>query len=479
MDDLFESDSYKKNLDSLKKAIKLGDVKKVSEQYNKTVRDLSKALEDFTDKAEDIAKFVIHDDLDSYVKLMNKKPSGFGILRRILDRISGRDVQIKNTNNFIKNRSPHLTAATVIEFINVLEKIPGLERMERNQEEDRLYGVNLENKTKSQQKENPLYEQIKDLGYVDPLDVKRKALNYQQNEYHLYEQIKDLGYVDPLDVKRKALNYQQNEYHLYEQIKDSGYESLSDEGHYAIPYCQEKEQKENPLYEQTEDSGYGSPLGTEPEYAEISEYQENKAFTENSQNSKSPTTVPKKHIEKKGERKQNKPPMPSVPEKIFSTNQEVKQKPKVAVKNKPKVPSRPKNLGRADHKVDTKPKVEGAVLKKSAESKPIIPLNPRVKTIAQKVDDKMLSEVASATMKNREMGSKVKALKEKFEQNQAKRNANIAEGKTTSAEQSAINPPTAKSNLKPRGSKNSPTTNVKGIITQLEGSDKKKSKNIT
>jgi len=74
MNDPFKSENYKKNLDSLIEAIKL---KNIGEQYNKTVRDLSQTLESFTDKAEDVAKFVICSDLNNYIEPVNKKPSGF------------------------------------------------------------------------------------------------------------------------------------------------------------------------------------------------------------------------------------------------------------------------------------------------------------------------------------------------------------------------------------------------------------------
>lgn len=58
-----------KNLDSLIKDIKLGNPEK---QYDKTVTDLSHALEGFTDKAEDVAKLVMRDYLNNYVKKANK-----------------------------------------------------------------------------------------------------------------------------------------------------------------------------------------------------------------------------------------------------------------------------------------------------------------------------------------------------------------------------------------------------------------------
>ncbi|WP_353287837.1 hypothetical protein [Wolbachia endosymbiont (group B) of Gerris lacustris] len=71
MNDPFKSEDYKKNLDSLIKAINLGNPE---EQFHKTVTDLARALEGSTDKAEDVAKLVIRDDLNNYVKKANKKP---------------------------------------------------------------------------------------------------------------------------------------------------------------------------------------------------------------------------------------------------------------------------------------------------------------------------------------------------------------------------------------------------------------------
>uniref|UniRef100_A0A1B0G1P6 Propionyl-CoA carboxylase beta chain, mitochondrial n=1 Tax=Glossina morsitans morsitans TaxID=37546 RepID=A0A1B0G1P6_GLOMM len=241
---------------------------------------------------------------------------------------------------------------------------------------------------------------------------------------------------------------------------DSGYESSLDQGseYEDISNYQEKKQKENPLYEQREDSGYGSSLNEESVYKEISNYQEKKSkiLRENSQSSKSPkeepiyAIVPKEHIEAKRERKQKQQPQalvppkpPQVPKKMFTTGQEVRQESKVVIKDKPAVPPKPKNLSRANQKVSTEPKVVGVILKKSAERVPLKSENQDNRKSAQKAAGKAIPKVAAATMKggaNREMGSKVKALKEKFEQNQAKGNANVqlAESKTTPAAQADI-----------------------------------------
>ncbi|MDX5526434.1 MAG: hypothetical protein O7167_00875 [Wolbachia endosymbiont of Andrena nigroaenea] len=425
MNDPFKSENYKKNLDSLIEAIKL---KNIGEQYNKTVRDLSQTLESFTDKAEDVAKFVICSDLNNFIEPVNKKPSGFfGIFKEIFNKILGKDASIQDNDirNFANDKLPSLAEKITFEYLNVLKKISDLEQSKKNQEEHRLYGVNLEDRTASKQEENPLYEL------------------------------------------------------------------------------------------QAGDSGYGSSLNEEHEYEDISNYQEKKSkiLIENSQSSKSPkeepiyATVSKEHIEAKRKRKQKqqpqslvlpKPPRASqVPKKMFTTGQEVRQESKVVVKDKPAVPPKPKNLSRADQKVSTEPKVVEVILKKSAESKPIVPLkseNQDNRKSAQKAAGKMIPKVAAATMKggaNREMGSKVKALKEKFEQNQAKGNANVrlAESKTTPAAQadigvkkkqshsfltenkrSATKHITAKSDPKSHVSKNPPSTqvSVKEMVAQIE-----------
>ncbi|WP_265015518.1 MULTISPECIES: hypothetical protein [unclassified Wolbachia] len=486
MNDPFKSENYKKNLDSLIEAIKL---KNTGEQYNKTVRDLSQTLESFTDKAEDVAKFVICSDLNNYIEPVNKKPSGFfGIFKETFNKILGKDASIQDNDirNFASDKLPSLAEKITFEYLNVLKKISDLEQSKKNQEEHRLYGANLEDRTASKQEENPLYGlQAGDSGYGSSLNEEHEyedISNYQekkQKENPLYEQREDLGYGSSL-----------NEEHEYEDISN----------------YQEKKQKENPLYEQREDLGYGSSLNEEHEYEDISNYQEKKSkiLTENSQSSKSPkeepiyATVSKEHIEAKRERKQKQQPQslvplkPSqVPKKMFTTGQGVRQESKVVVKDKPAVPPKPKNLSQ---KVNTEPKVVGVILKKSAERVPLKSENQDNRKSAQKAAGKAILKVAAATMKggaNREMGSKVKALKEKFEQNQVKGNANVrlAESKTTPATQadigvkkkqshsfptenkrSATKHITAKSDPKSHVSKNPPSTqvSVKEMVAQIE-----------
>ncbi|MBC6686330.1 hypothetical protein H9I48_03725 [Wolbachia pipientis] len=171
MNDPFKSKNYKKNLDSLIEAIKL---KNIGEQYNKTVRYLSQTLESFTDKAEDVAKFVICSDLNNYIEPVNKKPSGFfGIFKETFNKILGKDASIQDNDirNFANDKLPSLAEKITFEYLNVLKKISDLEQSKKNQEEYRLYGVNLEDRTASKQEENPLYElQAGDSGYGSSLN---------------------------------------------------------------------------------------------------------------------------------------------------------------------------------------------------------------------------------------------------------------------------------------------------------------------
>lgn len=385
MHDPFKSEDYKKNLDSLIKAINLGNPE---EQCYKTVIDLSHALEGFTDKAEDVAKLVIRDDLNNCVKKANKKP----LILRIFNRILGRDVSIRNISNFIKDKLPPSTARTAIEYTDVIQKISDLERIERSQDKYRSYGINLENR---QQKKNLLYER--------------------------------------------------------------------------------------------EDSGYGGSLNEDPEYEEISNYQEekSKSLTKDLRNLQSIkeepiyATISKEHIEAKREHRkkqqlQSLAPsrVPPVPEKMFTANQKIRQEPK---KDKPAVPPKPKDLG---EKVSTEQKI---VVEKSAESNPILPLkseNQDGKESAKKADGPKVLVVAMKKEVTRE-SSKVKALKERFERNQVK-NVLPAENKTTSVTQTDISVKRKQSRSFPVGnkkssinhlaSKNLPSTNVsvKEMVARIE-----------
>lgn len=163
MDDPFKSGNYNKNLNSLIQVIKLKDTKKIDKQYNETVRDLSQALKDFTNKAEDVAKFVIYTDLNNYVEPVDKKPLGFfGALKRIW---LGKDAPVKNDNirNFVKDKLPNPALEKAAEYTNILRKINLLkERLDTlkeildsgrsEKEEHKPHEVNLESATTSKQR---------------------------------------------------------------------------------------------------------------------------------------------------------------------------------------------------------------------------------------------------------------------------------------------------------------------------------------
>lgn len=185
-----------------------------------------------------------------------------------------------------------------------------------------------------------------------------------------------------------------------------------------------RQQKKNLLYER-EDSGYGGSLNEDPEYEEISNYQEekSKSLTKDLRNLQSIkeeliyATISQEHIEAKREHRKKQqhqslePPkplrVPPVPEKMFTTNQKIRQEPK---KDKPAVPPKPKDLG---EKVSTEQKI---VVEKSAESNPILPLkseNQDGKESAKKADGPKVLVVAMKKEVTHE-SSKVKALKERF-----------------------------------------------------------------
>lgn len=122
MNGTLKNDKYKESFDSLVRAIGRGDVKKIDKQYDKTINALFETFESSTDKAEDVAKYVVRGDLDSYVGLLNKKQSNFKIFRRVLNKISGKDTQIKNISDFV-NRLPYPTIETAIEHLKISGKI--------------------------------------------------------------------------------------------------------------------------------------------------------------------------------------------------------------------------------------------------------------------------------------------------------------------------------------------------------------------
>ncbi|MDR1139943.1 MAG: hypothetical protein LBJ80_01550 [Rickettsiales bacterium] len=166
MDDPFKSGNYNKNLNSLIQVIKLKDTKKIDKQYNETVRDLSQALKGFTNKAEDVAKFVIYTDLNNYVEPVDKKPLGlFGTLKEIWDTILGKDVPVKNDNirNFVKDKLPNPALEKAAEYTNILRKVNLLKEKfdtlkeildsgRSEKEEHKPHEVNLESKTTPKQR---------------------------------------------------------------------------------------------------------------------------------------------------------------------------------------------------------------------------------------------------------------------------------------------------------------------------------------
>lgn len=169
MNGTLKNDKYKESFDSLVKAIKRGDVKKIDKQYNKTTNDLSKTFESLTDKAEDIAKYVVRVDLDNYVSLLNKKRSNFKIFRRVLNKISGKDTQIKNISGFV-NRLPYPTIETAIEHLNISGKI-----LHHEVKESSLSPIT---KIMSSDSESELSHIYEDSGYGSSLD-----------EGHEYEEV--------------------------------------------------------------------------------------------------------------------------------------------------------------------------------------------------------------------------------------------------------------------------------------------------
>ncbi|WP_265017003.1 hypothetical protein [Wolbachia endosymbiont (group B) of Endotricha flammealis] len=363
-----KNDKYKESFDSLVRAIERGDVKKIDKQYNKTTNDLSKTFESLTDKAEDIAKYVVRGDLDSYVRLLNKKQSNFKIFRRVLNKISGKDTQIKNISDFV-NKLPYSTIETAIEHLNISGKILHHE-------------VNFESRTTLKQKEDTckLQKEGQSKAKSDSNSIKKEVALSPTTE----------------------IMFSDSESHTYE---DSGYGSSLDEGH---------------------------------EYEEVSHYQEEKSkiLTKGLQNLKLPkeepiyATIPIEHIEAKRKRKQEQqskhtvsPKLPTsiiIPEKTSFTGQEVKQESQAIFKDVLTVSSQSKNLGYANQKMSTKPKIVGVTLKKSVESVPLRAENQDYRQVVPKVEVPIVKEVV-----NCKIDSKVKAIVEKFEQNQVKECADM------------------------------------------------------
>ncbi|WP_264705261.1 hypothetical protein [Wolbachia endosymbiont (group A) of Gymnosoma rotundatum] len=496
MNNPFKSENYKKNLDSLIKAVKLGNAEK---QYNKTLRDLSHALEGFTGEAKGIAEFVIYTDLNNYVE------QPLGLFKTLMNRILGKIFPTKNSSisNFVNDELSSFTLETAAKYTRILKKIDLLEQLEKDFRKNNILkdSLNLEQSEKSQGKDRSHEVSLEGRKQKEgTFELRKEEQPKEKLGGNRMRQIKRPTTAPPAAPDSRKVRFKSEISSDGESKAKSTSSLLKGANSFSMP-----DAKENP----SEDSGYGSSLNEESVYKEISNYQEKKSkiLIENSQSSKSPkeepiyATVPKEHIEAKRERKQKQQPQslvppkpPQVPKKMFTTGQEVRQESKVVIKDKPAVPPKPKNLSRANQKVSTEPKVVGVILKKSAERVPLKSENQDNRKSAQKAAGKAIPKVAAATMKggaNREMGSKVKALKEKFEQNQAKGNANVqlAESKTTPAAQadigvkkkqshsfltenkrSATKHVTAKSDPKSHVSKNSLLThaNVKEMVAQIE-----------
>ncbi|WCR58947.1 MAG: hypothetical protein PG978_000361 [Wolbachia endosymbiont of Ctenocephalides felis wCfeF] len=440
--------------------IKLKDTKKIDKQYNETVRDLSQALKDFTNKAEDVAKFVIYTDLNNYVEPVDKKPLGlFGALKRIW---LGKDVPVKNDNirNFVKDKLPNPALEKAAEYTNILRKINLLkERLDTlkeildsrrsEKEEHKPHKVSLESRTTSKQKESASNRMKK---------IKRPTTAPPPPPTAPNE-LKPEPQKKVATTEKKKVRF-----------------------------------KSKPEIISFDDSGYGS-LSDEESDKKISNYQEKESIY---------ATVPKEHIEAKRaskQQQQSKPPIPPKPsvippvsKKISATDQEARQKPK---KDKPEIPPKPKS---ADQQVSMKPRIVGVTPKKSAESKPTVPLKSESqgrRQSAQKVADKAAPAVKVVAMKeevNSKKDGRVKSMVGKIEQEQAaaRETTPVAQAdigvkkdspKATSQshsfpagnERSEMNPITAKSDPKPPVSKKPLLTHVsvKEIAARFESHGKK------
>ncbi|WP_242049582.1 hypothetical protein [Wolbachia endosymbiont of Kradibia gibbosae] len=148
MNNPFKSENYKKNLDSLIKAVKLGNAEK---QYNKTLRDLSHALEGFTGEAKGIAEFVIYTDLNNYVE------QPLGLFKTLMNRILGKNFPTKNSSisNFVNDELSSFTLETAAKYTRILKKIDLLEQLEKDFRKNNILkdSLNLEQSEKSQGKD--------------------------------------------------------------------------------------------------------------------------------------------------------------------------------------------------------------------------------------------------------------------------------------------------------------------------------------
>lgn len=355
------------------------------------MRDLSQALKGFTNKAEDVAKFVIYSDLNNYVEPLNAKPLGFfETLKGILDRVLGKDIPVKDNDmrDFVGDKLSGFTIEKAAEYTNILriinlfkERLKEILDSKQNVKDNKghkSYEVSTENKTTSKQKEDALklQEGKQPAGKSGMKKIKRPTTAPPPPPITSNE-LKPEPQKKVATTEKKKVRFKSKPEII--PFDDSGYESLSDE---------ESDKK-------------------------ISNYQEKGSIY---------VTVPKEHIEAKRESRKKQPPKPSIaPPMPNAIGQEVRQKPK---KDKPEIPPKPKNLGQ---QVSTKPRIVGVTPKKSAKSKPTVPL--------KKAADKAAPEVKVVTMKekvNSKKDGRVKSMVEKIEQNQA------AESKATPVAQADI-----------------------------------------
>lgn len=397
MNSALKSDKYRESLDSLIRAIERGDVKKIDRQYNELTNDLSKMFESLTDKAEDIAKYVVRGDLDNYVRLLNKKQSNFTIFRRVLNKISGKDTQIKNVSGFV-NRLPYPTIETAIEHL----KISGKFLHNKEVKESELSPIT---KIMSSDSKSEFSHTCEDSGYGSSLD-----------EGHEYEEVS---------------HYREEKSEILEKSLPS----------FKLP-------KEEPIY----------------------------------------ATIPIEHIKAKRERRQEQQSKHKVspksltsiviPEKKSFTSQEVKQESQAIFKDVLAVSSQPKNPGHANQKMSTKPIIVGVTLKKSVESKSLRAENQDYRQVVPKVEVPIVKEVV-----NRKMDSKVKAIVEKFEQNQVKeyvgmqptksKGIMVAQSGIDMKRNPSMNLVTEQCDHKPCKNSSLTHVNVKQLAAQYEGYGKR------
>ncbi|QOD38506.1 hypothetical protein [Candidatus Wolbachia massiliensis] len=516
MDNPFKSDNYKENLDSLIKAIKLGNVKKTDEQYNETVRDLSQVLKSFTNEAEGMAKFVIYTDLNNYIEPVDEKPSGlFETLKVILSRVFGQDALIKNDNirNFVNNKLSSFTIEKAAEYTDILrridlfrERLDALKKIldsgRSEKEKHKSHEVNLESKTTSKQKKEEQPEgklggnRMKRI--ERPTETPPTALDSKEAS----SLKKAIPSIKPQEKEQPEGKLGSNRMKRIERptetpppppnlkktslLKkaDLSVSELKPEPQKKVAFARKQVSFKLPIEEVRffEDSGYESLSDEESD--------KKKTLTADQEVKQQP--------------KKDKPKVPPKPKNLGRADQKVEQKPKVVATNKPPIPSVippvSKKISDTDQKVEQKPKVV-------ATNKPPIPPkfeNQGHRQSVQKAVDKVVPKVTVVAMKkgvNSKTDSRVKSIVEKLEQNQAKENVNVqpAESKTTTVAQadisvkknpseaisqshsfpignkkSTLNPLTAKSDPKPQASKNPLLThvNVKQIVARFESHGK-------